>query len=197
MWFAFACGLGLGAGHVLVGPDHLAAIAPIAGRAARRGARIGARWGLGHAGGVALVALAARFVLERGVLDELSSWSERAVGVALIALGLWGFYRSMQGSLAEHAHVARARAAFGFGALHGLAGSSHLLGVLPALAQPSDAAALAYLAGFTAGVIAAMTAFAAALAWSVERSGPRWRRALAHVASAAALVVGAWWLAQA
>jgi len=30
-----------------------------------------------------------------------------------------------------------ARAAFGVGTLHGLAGSSHLLGVLPALALPS------------------------------------------------------------
>ena len=37
------------------------------------------------------------------------------------------------------------RAAFAVGTLHGLAGSSHLLGILPALAMPSDLAAGIYL----------------------------------------------------
>jgi len=195
VWLAALTGLGVGAAHVLIGPDHLAAVAPLASGDPRRGAAVGARWGLGHSGGVALVALAARFVLESASIEALSSWSERLVGVALIGLGAWGFYRSMRRALPEPAaHSHSTGAAFGFGALHGLAGSSHLLGVLPAIAQPTRAATFGYLGGFTAGVILAMTLFGAAVAWSVERSGARWRTRVANATSALAIGVGAWWL---
>lgn len=201
MWLSALTGLGLGAAHVFVGPDHLAAVAPLASGDPQRGAGIGARWGLGHSGGVALVALAARFVLESASIEVLSNWSERLVGVALIGLGLWGFYRSMRRALPhEHdhspslAHEHPTRTAFGFGALHGLAGSSHLLGVLPAIAQPTRADTLSYLAGFTVGVLAAMTLFGAAIAWSIRRADERWRARFAHATSALAIAVGAWWL---
>ena len=202
MWLAALTGAGLGAAHVLVGPDHLAAVAPLASDDPQRGASIGARWGLGHSGGVALVALAARTVLESASVEVLSSWSERIVGVALIGLGLWGFYRSMRRALPhDHdrprslAHEHPTRTAFGFGALHGLAGASHLLGVLPAIAQPTRADTFGYLIGFTVGVLAAMTLFGAAVAWSVQRAGERWRTRFAHATSALAVAVGAWWIA--
>jgi sulfite exporter TauE/SafE len=195
--FVLLTGLALGAAHVFAGPDHLAAVAPLARAGGVRGAWIGARWGLGHSGGVALVALAARWMLESAQVEALSSWSERFVGVALIALGLWGFYRSMRRALPEHAASERvhAHAAFGFGALHGLAGASHLLGVVPALAQPSRTDTLLYLAGFTLGTIAAMAAFSAAIAWTAAHSSERWRARLGHASCAAAVLVGAWWLA--
>jgi hypothetical protein len=48
-------GLTLGAVQVWMGPDHLAAIAPLAVRRARRAWLPGARWGLGHSAGVVLV----------------------------------------------------------------------------------------------------------------------------------------------
>ncbi len=197
MDFALLTGLALGAAHVFAGPDHLAAVAPLARVGGARGAWIGARWGLGHSGGVALVALAARWLLESAQVEALSSWSERVVGVALIALGLWGFYRSMRRALPERAASERvhAHAAFGFGALHGLAGASHLLGVVPALAQPSRADTLLYLAGFALGTIAAMAAFAAAFAWAAARSSERWRARLGHASCATALGVGVYWLA--
>jgi hypothetical protein len=54
-------------------------------------------------------------------------------------------------------------AAFGVGTLHGLAGSSHLLGVLPALALPTFLDSGLYLAGFGGGTIAAMAGFSAIL----------------------------------
>jgi hypothetical protein len=194
---ALLTGLALGAAHVFAGPDHLAAVAPLARAGGVRGAWIGARWGLGHSGGVALVALAARWLLESAQVEALSSWSERFVGAALIALGLWGYYRSLRRALPgsspeEHVH---ARAAFGFGALHGLAGASHLLGVAPALAQPTRTDTLLYLAGFALGTIAAMAAFAAAIGWTAARSSERWRAKLGHATCAAAVLVGAWWLA--
>ncbi len=74
-------GLGLGFAHVFAGPDHLATIAPLARGSGARGAWLGARWGLGHSRGVALVALAARALLDAAQVELLSSWSERVVGV--------------------------------------------------------------------------------------------------------------------
>ena len=41
--------------HVLSGPDHLAAVAPISLQGREQSWKTGFRWGLGHAGGVVLV----------------------------------------------------------------------------------------------------------------------------------------------
>ena len=76
--------------HVLSGPDHLAAVAPLAASDRARGWRAGWTWGIGHASGVMVVAVLA--VLLRDALpplDWISAWGERTVGGALIALGLW------------------------------------------------------------------------------------------------------------
>jgi hypothetical protein len=45
--------------HVVSGPDHLAAVAPLALSSRTRAWREGWRWGLGHTSGVLVVALAA------------------------------------------------------------------------------------------------------------------------------------------
>ena len=76
--------------HVLSGPDHLAAVAPMAVVDRDRGWLSGWTWGLGHAAGVVVIAILA--VLLRDLLppiEMISAWSERIVGVALIAVGLW------------------------------------------------------------------------------------------------------------
>ncbi len=46
-----------GAVHVLSGPDHMAAVAPLAVADRRRGWLAGWTWGLGHASGVVVVAV--------------------------------------------------------------------------------------------------------------------------------------------
>jgi hypothetical protein len=99
-------------------------------------------------------------------------------------------------SPALHGHAASG-ASFGMGTLHGLAGSSHLFGVLPTLAFASQADAGLYLAGFGAGAVAAMTAFAAVIgviALASGHSAGTVRRALLYTSSAAAVVVGGAWL---
>ena len=66
--------------HVLSGPDHLAAVAPLAVDGRRKGWIAGWTWGLGHASGVVVVALLG--VLLRELLppiEILSTWSERVV----------------------------------------------------------------------------------------------------------------------
>lgn len=209
--FGFAL-LGLIAGlvHALAGPDHLSAVAPLVVEERRRGWSTGLLWGLGHSCGVWAVGLLA--VALRGVLpvDRLSSSSERLVGVVLIGVGFWGLRRvwlarrrSRQGEEPRkpgHSHGAPGRsslAALSIGTLHGLAGSSHLLGVLPALAMPSAAASVGYVAGFGLGSIVAMVAFSSALALVAVRLTTRGTgayQALLGACSAASIVIGGWWL---
>lgn len=227
LWAGFAAGLV----HVLSGPDHLAAITPLAASGPRRSWRAGALWGTGHTGGVWLVAILA--LLLRGVLpiDRLSGWSERLVGIVLIGIGLWGLRQALRTRVhvhehehdgARHAHLhvhthphptsttapprrdaaiaahGHTHAAFGVGVLHGLAGSSHFLGVLPALALPTHTGALVYILGFGAGTIVAMTAYAGcvgAVARRTARGPAHAYRLLLGTCASAAIVVGCIWLA--
>lgn len=202
--------------HVLAGPDHLAAVAPLAVQARRRGWIAGSTWGFGHASGVVFVAMLA--VLLRDALpplDIISAWGERLVGAALIVVGLWALRRSALvqpaphvhgGLLHNHLHVqagprwmrrlGHAHASFCLGVLHGVAGSSHFLGVIPALALPTRTAAVTYLAAFGAGTVAAMTIFAAVVGGV---AGPvqhhhRLHRALLAGSALLAIVVGGIWL---
>jgi len=187
---AWIAGLAAGAVHVLTGPDHLAAVAPLALERSTDRWAVGLRWGVGHAAGVGVVGALA--LLLRGILpvDELSSWGERWVGVALIGLGLLGLMRAFKSRVAKpHAHAHTATA---FGALHGLAGSSHLIGVLPALGLGDTIDVLIYLLGFGIGSVAAMTAFAAGV--GAVATTPRTQRTLGALASSAAVVVGVVWL---
>ena len=203
--------------HVLSGPDHLAAITPMAVAGRERGWVSGWTWGFGHASGVVVVAMLA--VLLRNVLPPvaaISAWSERIVGAALIAVGLWALRRSTQMRTATHAHgvvshrhihidsgpawlrrLGHTHASFCLGVLHGIAGSSHFFGVLPALALPSLAASMAYIAAFGIGTVAAMTAFAAAVGTATVRlpHGALPQRAMMLAAAVLAITVGAVWLA--
>jgi len=202
--------------HVLSGPDHLAAVAPLAAEDGRRAWFAGWTWGVGHASGVVVVALLA--ILLRDLLppiDVLSAWGERVVGVALIGIGLWALRRALaiapgrhvHGAVAhDHLHVhagprwmrraGHAHASFFMGILHGVAGSSHFLGVLPALALPTRAAAVTYIGAFGVGTVVAMTAFAAIIGSAGDRvrHGAPLHRAMMLTASMLAIAVGTYWL---
>jgi cytochrome c biogenesis protein CcdA len=218
---ALLAGTVAGIVHVFVGPDHLAAMTPLAVTARSRAWRVGVRWGLGHTAGVAVIAGLAFFLREALPLERLSAWSERIVGVVLIAIGLWSIrvglrsrvhlHEHEHGDLrhshihvhekgsthdAEHAH-AHPHAAFGVGALHGLAGSSHILGVLPALAFSASIDAVTYLGGYGIGSIAAMAVYALGVGGASERLGDKADKAYRRLVSAAglaAIVVGVFWL---
>jgi Cytochrome C biogenesis protein transmembrane region len=202
--------------HVLSGPDHLTAVAPLALEDRRRGWLAGWTWGIGHASGVVVVAVLA--VLLRDALppvDVLSAWSERVVGGALIGIGLWALRRSARIRPARHAHgplshqhllvqagpqwarrLGHAHTAFYLGALHGVAGSSHFFGVLPALALPTRAAAIAYILAFGVGTVAAMTSFAAVVGSASGRwtEDGRLHRVMMATAAVLAILVGGIWL---
>ncbi len=198
--FAFLAGYAAGLLHVFSGPDHLAAVAPLASDRERGQWLTGLQWGIGHFTGVLLIAALLLLVKEQLPLDAISAYSERLVGASLILIGGWGLRRAWRArvlacSSAEvHTH---AGASFTMGTIHGLAGSSHLFGVLPALLLPSRWSSIAYLAGFGLGAVTGMTAFSAAMGLAARRLGrrhPRSSHGLLYASSAVALVVGGVWL---
>ena len=191
---AVLTGLAAGTLHVLTGPDHLAAVAPLAVGDRGTAWRSGLVWGVGHTAGVLMVGLLLLAFREVLPLAALSGWSERAVGVALVVIGAWGLWTA--GQPHEHRHVP-AGASLAMGTMHGLAGSSHLYGVLPSLLFASRVDAVIYLAAFGAGAIAAMTAFAAVIGSVASASGrtdASVRRALRYGTSLVAVAVGGVWL---
>jgi hypothetical protein len=92
----------------------------------------------------------------------------------------------------HHAHVA-----FGIGILHGLAGSSHFLGVLPILAFPTKVQAVAYLVAFGAGTVVSMAMFSSGIGLLAKRcnaSGAKIYRGLMSTCAIAAMAVDGFWL---
>ena len=221
---ALLSGFIAGLGHVFSGPDHLAAVAPLAVESRRQAWKAGLRWGLGHTGGVLVVGMLALWL--RGILpvDLISGWSERMVGVVLIGIGIWGFRTALKKRIHvhehqhgghEHVHIHAHRletahhpvehnrphvhthTAFAVGTLHGLAGSSHFLGVLPALAMPTQHEAYIFLCAFGVGTILAMIAFAAVIGMmsrGFAGKGVRAYQGLMYTCSLAAIGVGTYWL---
>ena len=149
--FTISAGLLAGFIHVLIGPDHLAALAPMAADQRHRAWITGFRWGIGHSTGVLLVGMLVLIFREIIPVNLISTYSERVVGVVLIAIGIWALRKTMNQHVHTHPHshdgkdhvhihmhtsVPKHRhthAALAVGALHGLAGSSHIFGILPAL----------------------------------------------------------------
>lgn len=216
-------GLGAGFLHVLSGPDHLAAVAPLAVRSDGRAWVSGIRWGIGHSAGVALVGLASLVLRESLPTGAISAWSERSVGVLLIAIGFWAMRSALRNHVHAHAHShdgsthvhlhvhgkgphrtasgphTHSHAAFGIGTLHGLAGSSHFLGVLPALAFPTFAQAAEYIGAFAVGTVVAMAGFSSIVGWFASRysvSSTATYRGMIYASGIAAMGVGVFWIFQ-
>ncbi|MGI8907913.1 MAG: sulfite exporter TauE/SafE family protein [Candidatus Sumerlaeaceae bacterium] len=213
-------GLMAGAVHVLTGPDHLAAIAPLAARGQNRGWVRGIRWGIGHFAGLAIVALLSLWLREKLPLELISSWGERVVGAVLIVIGLWALRHAIctklhvhehdhDGGRHLHVHVhvghgdhelpgahEHTHASVAIGALHGLAGSSHVLAILPMLALPTAAQAVTYLLAFGIGTVAAMGAFSCGMGKLSERCAAHhanlYRGMMSGCAVAAILLGGVW-----
>jgi ABC-type nickel/cobalt efflux system permease component RcnA len=214
-------GLVAGLLHVLAGPDHLAAVAPLAVRGHRRAWFAGVRWGIGHSAGVVLIGVLAIMFRSAIPVAGVSSLSERLVGVLLIAMGFWTVRQALRVEVHEHEHShdgsrhghvhfhgpghshpmadgpaavdahghGHGHAALGIGILHGLAGSSHFLGVLPSLGFTRLADSIAYLAAFGVGTVLAMAGFSR---WAGRAR--RGYRGLLWACSAVAFGVGGWWL---
>ena len=187
----------------------MAALAPIALESPQKAARTGGIWGLGHGVGVLVVGgvgLALRGLVD---IEAWSHWAEFTVGLLLVAIGIWAIVRAGNVEVHVHAHEhgngehehvhahppkgpRHDHAAFGVGVFHGMAGSGHLFGVIPALALPTGQAVI-YLVAYLVAAVASMSLFASGLGVLAKRGGTLWIRRLMYVSGALALVVGLFW----
>jgi high-affinity nickel permease len=173
-------------------PDHLVAVTSLVaadGGDTRRAARLGAWWGLGHAG--ALLAIGIPLIAFKTELPaSLESAAEKAIGVVILLLALRVIFKWVRGDFrasahehagghsrrrhlrrgggAEHRHVRSPAQALGIGALHGLAGTGAVVLLLIA-ALPTQLEAALALAVFAPMSIASMAACTAAFAWVLTR----------------------------
>jgi len=209
--------------HVVSGPDHLVAVAPLAVRQPVLGLRVGTAWGLGHATGViglGLVGVAARTFINVG---RISAWSEFLVGAVLVGIGIWALTQSRKVVLHRHphehgqgqsspdhhehlhvhvtnephterAHRHHGRSAFAVGILHGAAGTGHLLGVVPALAL-SPGQGLIYLFSYGGAAVLAMAAFGALMGSAGHKLSPKLLCRLMQALGGIAICIGIFWMA--
>src|SRR5215212_1496200 len=207
-------------------PDHLVAVTSLVAAEdgdTRKAARLGAWWGVGHAG--ALVALGIPLIAFKAQLPAwLESGAERAIGALILVLAArvifkWarGDYRATshahadghrrrrhlrrgqgegQGEPHGHHHVkVRSPAqALSIGLLHGLAGTGAIVLLLIA-ALPSRLEAAAALAVFAPMSIVSMAACTAAFAWVLTRPliEPLYRTVLIPALGSFGMLFGLWY----
>ena len=79
--------------HVVTGPDHLAAITPLAIDSREKSWVIGLLWGTGHTVGMLLIGLLFLLFKEFLPIDLISAYSDRLIGLLLIVIGCWAIFR--------------------------------------------------------------------------------------------------------
>jgi hypothetical protein len=196
-------------------PDHLVAVTSLV--AARRGdvraaVRLGAWWGLGHAGTILVIGVPL-IALQSDLPTWLESAAEQAIGVVILLLAvrvLWRWARGGYGATPhrhppdpphrhlhrgahEHAERGPAQAA-AVGMLHGLAGTGAVVLLLVA-AMPTRAGALVALAVFAPMSVVSMAGCTGAFAWLLTRPAvdPLFRRVLMPALGGFGVLFGAWY----
>jgi high-affinity nickel permease len=175
-------------------PDHLVAVTSLVaadGGDMRRAARLGAWWGLGHAG--ALLAIGVPLIVFKAEVPAgVETAAEKAIGVVILLLALRVIFKWVRGDFratshehadghgrrrhlrreteAGHRHVSvrSPGQALGIGALHGLAGTGAVVLLLIA-ALPTQLEAALALSVFAPMSIVSMAACTAAFAWVLTR----------------------------
>ena len=199
-------------------PDHLVAVTSLVAAEdgdARGAARLGAWWGLGHAGVLILIGMPL-ILLKSELPAWLESSAETAVGIVILVLAArvifkWvrGDYRAgahahddshgmrrhlRRGSHHRHVAVRSPAQALSIGMLHGLAGTGAVVLLLLA-ALPSKLEAALALAVFAPMSIVSMAACTAAFAWVLTRPliEPVYRTVLIPGLGAFGLMFGLWY----
>jgi ABC-type nickel/cobalt efflux system permease component RcnA len=226
----FFTGVLMSAVHVVTGPDHLAAVTPLAIENKKKAWHVGFFWGMGHVLGMLMIGLLYLAFREIIPVEKISGYSEFLVGIVLIGLGIWAVikayghfhihhvhphYHSVPVPEVhihphvhenepnhEHKHEKALRqnniTALSIGTLHGFAGISHFLLILPTLALPGTLDSVLYLSGFAVGTILAMIIFAIILGHLAKKTADLPKEAffkyLRITAGIVAIAIGIYWL---
>jgi ABC-type nickel/cobalt efflux system permease component RcnA len=229
----FLSGFFASVAHVVTGPDHMAAVTPLAIDSRKRSWQVGLAWGIGHTAGMLLLGLLFLFLKELLPVGAISKHSDKIIGVMLILVGIWAiarlYFHHSHGNIPhthfhtrpflyahihshshdhtethDHEHIPQASAgkivltALLIGTIHGLAGFSHLLALLPSLAMPSIMASVTYIIAFASGTILTMVGFAILLGFVAHRTLVAKRemlfKALTLTGGLAAIIIGIFWI---
>jgi hypothetical protein len=202
-------------------PDHLVAVTSLVAADdgdTRSAARLGAWWGVGHAGTLLVIGLPLIF-FKSSLPAWLESGAEKAVGVVILALAArvivkWarGDYRSGAHSHDDgthghrrhlrrgagrhgHRHLRTPQQALAIGTLHGLAGTGAVVLLLIA-ALPTQLEAAAALAVFAPMSMFSMALCTTAFAWALTRRAiqPLYRTVLIPAFGLFGLLFGLWYV---
>jgi hypothetical protein len=153
--------------------DHMTAVSAFVATKPRprAAASFGARWAVGH--GLALLVFgSALYALKLAVTPAVSELFERAVGLALLALGVVTL-RKLRRDVSHSHHHHHDHRALWMGLLHGIAGTAAFAGQAIVVASQSYGFVLAYTLAFSLGVLVSMVVFAGTLGAVLTRGG-RW-----------------------
>jgi len=199
--------------HVVSGADHLIAMAPAAINNPQKALKNSFSWGLGHSSGVLLLAFLAIFIKDITPLNKFSSIAEFLVGISLLIVGLFAIKNSFQLSIHSHSHKhengiahrhfhfhvkeqknnKHSHALTGLGLLHGIAGGSHFLAVLPALALPLTSACL-YLISYLIGSLISMNLFTFLISFTTFKVSQKFVKRLIALAGGLSFSLGLFWI---
>ena len=200
--------------HVFSGADHLIAMAPSAINSPKIAFRNSFSWGLGHSSGVVLLTVLAIFIKDITPLNRFSNIAELLVGISLLFVGLFAIKNSFQLSIHSHSHKhengfyhrhyhfhfnehkntnKHSHALTGLGLLHGIAGGSHFLAILPALAL-SLTNACAYLISYLIGSLISMNLFTCLISFTTFNIGQKFIKRLIVFAGGLSFSMGLFWI---
>ncbi len=199
--------------HVVSGADHLIAMAPAAINNPQKALKNSFSWGLGHSSGILLLSFLAIFIKDITPLNKFSSIAEFLVGISLLIVGVFAIKNSFQLSIHSHSHKhengidhrhfhfhvkeeknnKHSHALTGLGLLHGIAGGSHFLAVLPALALPLTSACL-YLISYLIGSLISMNLFTCLISFTTLKASQKFIKRFIALAGGFSFSLGLFWI---
>ncbi len=214
MLISVLTGFAAGAVHVVSGADHMVAMAPSAMRKPGVALMNGLAWGVGHSAGVLILSILGILAKDLINIELMSSYAEFFVGISLLIVGLLAIRTSLRVNIHMHQHIhgeetphkhfhfhslgnklhgSHTHAATGLGILHGFAGASHLVAVIPALALPLFGA-LVYLFAYLLGSVFAMGCVVLGISFAANKANKMFYPFLMRSIGGLSIVTGVFWL---